>query len=173
MNLISNLYFTYLSIRSYINPDLCKIARSDSFWQVDWDSNIIGVDSQHINAINSNTNYNNYSCDYGTILNSICAHSVIDMNNSTIRYINDNWNNDYRGPITFSKFNGYSNYCPNHFYTPHNYIQYQKYYNNNNTIDVHGFFNPFTLSTINNLESPIEKTDEQMMKITYELTITE
>lgn len=33
--------------------------------------------------------------------------------------------------------------------------------------------NPYVLSTINNLENPIEKTDEYIMKITYELTITE
>ena len=40
-------------------------------------------------------------------------------------------------------------------------------------IDPWSVFYPFVLTTINNLETPITKTDEQMMKITYELTLTE
>lgn len=40
-------------------------------------------------------------------------------------------------------------------------------------LDWESIFYPFVLTTINNLETPITKTDEQMMKITYELTLTE
>ena len=35
------------------------------------------------------------------------------------------------------------------------------------------FLFPFVFFTINNLDTPIEKTDEQAMKITYTLTKTE
>lgn len=151
------------------------ITNDNSKWEILWESNLLFVNGGFIRVFNNKTLDTSYST-YNN--NNILDHAVIDMESGIVKYINDS-NASSGQSLYFSRFYTYYNTFNYRSMLPCNYVNTTSQYLNTpsggstrRSISSFGLY-PFCLSTINNLESPIEKTDEQMMKITYELTITE
>ena len=94
---------------------------------------------------------------------------LIDMSTNSIKFLNYNQNS----PSSIFNFDNWNRYTGWSLITMTNNNLIGRIGDGVDQIDPWSVFYPFVLTTINNLETPITKTDEQMMKITYELTLTE
>ncbi len=100
--------------------------------------------------------------------NGKCYSAVIDLKEKKVKYINTKTtigNSNNRFPYTGINKCGW--------YLTKNALMAAISVGSGSSLNITSYMNPFTLFTINNLAAPITKTDEQMMKITYELTMTE
>ena len=160
---------------TFQRDEALRLAEQEKYVDIDWDNNLVLLNYGHIFYYNLGMRLDTWAGDERTLTCSGLA--VLDVANATVRHINDcnqanTMNSDSRHAYYFSLTSGYSYDSKLLVHFPQNYIWSPDYYNNwirygRSRLD------PYVLSTINNLENPIEKTDEQMMKITYELTITE
>ena len=155
--------------------EVLRLAEDERYVDIDWDNNLVLLNYGHIFYYNLGMRLDTWGGDESTLTCSGLA--VLDVANATVRHINDcnqanTMDNNSRHAYYFSLTDGYSYYSKLLVHFPQNYIWSPNYYNNWTRYD-RSRLDPYVLSTINNLENPIEKTDEQMMKITYELTITE
>lgn len=152
-----------------------RLAEDERYVDIDWDNNLVLLNYGHLFYYNKNMTLD-YINDAESSL-TCSGLAIIDIANGVVRHINDcnesnTMDNNARHAYYFSLIGGYSYDSRLLVHFPQNYIWSPSFYNGLIRYD-RSRLDPFVLSTINNLENPIEKTDEQMMKITYELTITE
>ena len=103
--------------------------------------------------------------------NTMSGLILIDMSTNSIKFLN--YGVRYGGQSSIFDFDNWNGYNGWSLITMTNNNLIGRIGDGVDQIDPWSVFYPFVLTTINNLETPITKTDEQMMKITYELTLTE